>query len=150
MESSPSAGDLCRPPPSPPPWAQPTSSSANFLQLGGGGGAAAAARWGRAGRAAGRAGPSSGLGAPASGPTCELSPCVGQGWAGLGWAGLGWAGLGPHQGRGHGTSSRVAPDVRGRAQSGDWRQCHLVTSVHPSPGTTAAQSRITSDQASMP
>ena len=148
MESSPCAGDLCRPPPSPPPWAQPTSSSANFLQLAGGGGAVAAARWGRAGRAAGRAGPSSGLGAPASGPTCELSPCVGQGWAGLGWAGLGWAGAAP----GPGTRHQLQSGSRRQGASTERRletRCHLVTSVHTTPGTTA-QSRIISDQASMP
>ena len=96
MESSPSAGDLCRPPPLPPTMGPAHQQQCKFSP--------AWWRWRCGGR--GTVGPGRAGGGP-GGPQQRarrssqranmriVSLCgAGLGWAGLGWAGLGWAGLG--------------------------------------------------------
>ena len=108
MESSPSAGDLCRPPPSPHHGPSPPAAVQIFSSL-----VAVAVRRprhggaGPGGRRAGRA--------PAAGsalqPAGQHANCLlVWGRAGLGWAGLGWAGAAP------------GPGTRHQLQSGSRRQ----------------------------
>ena len=145
MESSPCAGDLCRPPPLPPTMGPAHQQQCKFSP--------ACWRWRCGGR--GTVGPGRAGGGP-GGPQQRarrssqranmriVSLCG----AGLGWAGLGWAGAAP----GPGTRHQLQSGSRRQGASTERRletRCHLVTSVHTTPGTTA-QSRITSDQASMP